>query len=390
MGKNLDQITKLNTEYKILILCARTQLNPEIKFKLTKLIDNDIDWDYLIQRSLEHKLTPLLFWNLNSFCEDSVPEEVLFRLKGIFQENVRNNLLLLGELLKILKILKSIEIISIPYKGPSLAILAYDNLAFRMFDDLDIFVFKNDVSKVRDILISKGYLPEFDLNKIKETKYIESQREMMFFNRNQNITVDIHWKFSAQLFSLPKVQNNIGHNLICNKINNSEVMAISNEDTLLVLCLHNAGHRWARLAWLCDINELINNNNIRWSELLEKAEKLYLKRILFINLCLVRDLLGLEIPIEISDQFISDKKVRIISNHIKQSIFFEKSKTTLFEEIVFSLKLRENIFYGIKDGIRNAIFPTPLEWNKLNLPSILYPLYYIYRPFYIMLRYKFK
>lgn len=390
MTQHGDKSFTITNEDKILLLCARTKLNPEIKSKLIKLVYEDIDWDFLIQRSSEHKLTPLLYRNLDSLGVNSVPEEVMFRLNEIFQENVMNNLQLFGKLLKILKVLKSNDIIAIPYKGPSLAILAYDNLAFRMFNDLDIFIFKNDISKVREILISKGYVPEFELNRFKEIKYIESQREMRFFNESHTVTIDIHWKFSAQMFSLPKVQEKIGDNLIYNKINNLDVNALSTEDLILVLCLHNAGHRWTRLAWISDITELINSKNVKWSNLVKKADNLHLKRILFINLYLANDLLGLNIPDEISDHFKSDKNVIIISNTIKQKIFSEERNTSLFDEILFSLKLRENIFYGIKDGIRNAMMPTPLEWNKLNLPSILYPFYYLYRPFYILLRYKFK
>lgn len=386
----LDQNLGITKEEQILLLCARTQITKEIEAKLRKMLQKDIDWGYLIQLSYENKLTQLLYKNLDTFCHDLVPEEVMIRLKRIFQENVMNNLKLLGELLKILKILKSHDIIAIPYKGPSLAILAYGNIAFRMFNDLDIFIFKKDILKARDILISNGYIPEFKLKKSNETKYIESQREMIFFNKNQSINVDIHWKFSAQLFSLPKIKDNIGNNLIYKKINNFEINTLSNEDMLLVLCLHNAGHRWTRLAWISDISELINTKQIKWSKVIKKAERLYLKRILLINLCLTIDLLGLTIPKEISTHIKLDKNVVILSNHIKQRIFSEEKNTKLFEEIFISLKLRDNIFYGIKDGIRNAMFPTPTEWGKFNLPTILFPIYYIYRPFYIIFRYKFK
>ena len=93
----------------------------------------------------KHKLTPLLYRNLNSICPKMVPEDILDELKNYFNANVRKNLLMTGELIKILKLLKFNDINAIPYKGPVLANLAYGNLAFREFDDIDILVNKLDI-----------------------------------------------------------------------------------------------------------------------------------------------------------------------------------------------------------------------------------------------------
>lgn len=385
-----DQSFNIRDEDQILLLCARTHLKQEIQTRLIKLIHKDIDWGYIINKSYEHKVSPLLYWNLNTIYEDIVPKDVIKELKAIFQENAKNNLVLLGELIKILKKLKSHEIIAIPYKGPTLAVWIYNNLAFRMFNDIDIFIFSNDVLKVRDILISYGYVPEIELNHKKSIKYVNSQREMRFFNNNIDLTLDLHWKFHAQMFSLPEINHdNLRKNLVSKKINDIEVQTLTNEDMLLMLCLHNAGHRWARLAWICDVNELINTG-VDLLKVVKSAEKLYIKRILLINLNLARDLLDLEIPHEISDFIEKDKNVGQLTDTIKQKIFGETEDISLFQEIQLSLKMRDKLSYGIKDAMRNATVPTPLEWNELNLPIFLYPLYYIYRPFNLLIKYKLK
>ena len=76
--------------------------------------------------------------------EEEVPENILKSLKLNFNRNVKNNLLMLGELIKLLNLFEKQGLNVIPYKGPILAIYAYKNLALRQFDDLDIFVNKND------------------------------------------------------------------------------------------------------------------------------------------------------------------------------------------------------------------------------------------------------
>ena len=89
---------------------------------------------------------------------------------------------MLGELIKLLNLFKKHELNVIPYKGPLLAIYAYKNLTLRQFDDLDIFVNKNDVLKIKEILISNGYKPQFEFEGFKERKFIKSQREYRFRN----------------------------------------------------------------------------------------------------------------------------------------------------------------------------------------------------------------
>jgi hypothetical protein len=50
----------IRKEDELLLLCAKTQINNEIKNQIKSLIQQEIDWNYLLKRSSEHKLTPLL------------------------------------------------------------------------------------------------------------------------------------------------------------------------------------------------------------------------------------------------------------------------------------------------------------------------------------------
>ena len=56
-----------------------------------------------------------------------------------------------------MKLLESNGINAIPYKGPVLANLAYGNLSFREFGDIDILINKSDALKAKEIMISNGY-----------------------------------------------------------------------------------------------------------------------------------------------------------------------------------------------------------------------------------------
>ena len=84
MEKNRIRDLKLTKEDKLLLLCARTPINDEIKDKIKSLIHKELDWNHLLKRAMLHKLTPLLYWNLNNICPRSIPPEIIEHFKNLF------------------------------------------------------------------------------------------------------------------------------------------------------------------------------------------------------------------------------------------------------------------------------------------------------------------
>ena len=161
-------------------------IDQEIKEKILSLVNEDLDWQYLLQMASRHKLKPLLYRNLNSICPEKVPEDILEELKDYFNINVRKNLLMTGELIKILKFLKENNINAIPYKGPVLANLAYGNISLREFGDIDILINKSDVLKTKNIMLNNGYELYFPIN-INDSFYMKLEPEYQFINRNNDL-----------------------------------------------------------------------------------------------------------------------------------------------------------------------------------------------------------
>ncbi|MDO9045366.1 MAG: nucleotidyltransferase family protein, partial [Methanobacteriaceae archaeon] len=140
-----------------MLCCARTQINEEIKKKIVSLAIMDLDWEYLINMASRHRLRPLLYVNLNSICPENVPEDVLGNLKSYYMTNVQKNLMLTGELVKVIEILESNNIKAIPYKGPVLAASGYGKIGLREFGDIDIFIDKTNAIKVKNAMLSNEY-----------------------------------------------------------------------------------------------------------------------------------------------------------------------------------------------------------------------------------------
>ncbi len=378
---------KLRAEDELLICCARTKVEPEIKEKMITLINEDLDWGYLLQIASRHRLMPLLYYNLNSVCAEDVPDDILKELKDYFNANVRRNLLLTGELIKILKLLKNEGIEAIPYKGPVLASLAYGSLSLREFGDIDIFINESDAVNAKNILLSDEYELYNSLD-IYDSFYMKLEPEFQLINKNNNAMVEIKWKFQGNFFSLPKNLNLLSDGLEKFEINGFEVETFSVINHILILCIHNAKHNWNNLSWICDVSELLKNQkNINWQELLKKSDKLSIKRILLINLLLAKDLFQLELPDEILGQIYNDHQVMKISNRIKKRLFLKENSLNIFQKFILDLRKREKIKYGLNDCIYGLTRPTYVDYGDISLPESLYSFYYLIRPFLLLKRY---
>jgi len=168
--------TASRPEIELLLCCCRTQVDAATTSTIKTLIQSSINWNYLIQTATRHKVVPLLYQNLNNTCPEAVPHAILNQLKNHFNTNAMSNKFMTTELLKLLNLFQNHNIPAIPFKGPVLAATAYGNLALRQFCDLDILVQKQNVLKVKDLLVSQGY-QSWSLNPVQETAHLESETE---------------------------------------------------------------------------------------------------------------------------------------------------------------------------------------------------------------------
>ena len=113
--------TDTQPEIELLLCCARTQPSSEISQQIQNLVQQSIDWDFLLKTAARHKVLPLLYQNLKTLCPEAVPKPVLSELLNFFHTNAAHNLFLTQELLKILKLFQDNDIPVIPFKGPVLA-----------------------------------------------------------------------------------------------------------------------------------------------------------------------------------------------------------------------------------------------------------------------------
>jgi hypothetical protein len=329
-------------------------------------------------------MMPLLCWHLEAACWEALSEDVRGELRNHLLATTRRNLALSGELLRLLRLFEARGIAAVPYKGPVLAALAYGNLSFREFADLDLLVHERDVWRARDLLVSAGYRPTYEPTRAQEALFTKYYTEHHFGHDGYGHAVDLHWAITQRFFAFAIDLDPLWGRLESVPLGGTDVLTFSPEDLLLILCVHGAKSFWQELYLICDVAELVRSHRgMDWYRVTKQAAKLGSERMLFLGLYLASDLLGADLPEDVFGRVRTDPATKALARWVYGRLFLEaKSPPRIFEGAQFypvHLRMRERLQDKIRYCAR-ALGTTNVEdWTFPTTREYLFPLYYALR-----------
>ena len=285
-----------------------------------------------------------------------------------YRTNARKSLLLSVELFRVLDSLAAGGVRVIPFKGPALASLAYDDPGLRAFSDLDLLVERGDFTAARTILLSLGYaspvpegLPD---------GFLDWNEELPLLNARVGIRVDLHWR------PLPAHFSTLGPGFFFERtrpvvIDGRPVPTFSPEATFLYLCAHGGKHAWSSLKWLADAAHLVHRRQLDWTLILAETEARRLDGWVLLTLALLKDLLGVECPVPSGGVVPRTGAYRIA----RRNLTTVTRESNRFREFRFQMRL----VMPLRDKRRLAfsmLAPSPLDAAKIRLPNSISGLYY--------------
>lgn len=376
-------------EIELLLGCARKHVDDESAGRIRALIQDKLDWEYLLRMAHRHGLMPLLYWQLNGICPELVPEACLRSLRDSYNRNAARNLYMTVELCRVLKLFEAQGIAAIPYKGPALAVSLYGNVSLRQFGDLDILVHAQDVFRAGEILKSQHYRPEFQLNIAQKAAFLRTKNDYGLLSADGNIFIEIHWNFIPAYLSLSLDLERFWERLGSIRLNGMMVSTFSAEDLLLILCVHSTKHMWQRLSWISDIAELINTSKeLNWEMVLQEAELSGTRRMLFLGLFLANRAFGVELPANLLQPVKDDPSIIPLALEAEGKWFEEGDREPpLVEQTRFYFKSIESYKDRIRYCLSLLLMPVPGDWSYINLPDRLYIFYYLIRPYRLVMKY---
>ena len=378
-------MTDSTLEREVLLCCARTDVASDVVERLRELAAGDVDWEYLFLLARRHAVVPLLYVQLERHASDLVPVETLQEFKHHYLENSARNTVLAAELCRLIDLFAADGIQAVAYKGPALAMFAYDDLALRRFVDLDVIVKKSDVLKAREILLADGYSPAKSLSLTQQELLLRTQHNMQFSRDHHRLIVELHWEVAPELFATSVSADDLWQNLVTLNINGTEVSAFSADDLLFSLCIHGSRHLWERLSWICDVAELISRHNLNWTTLLERAATADTERMFLLGLFLAEKLLDAPLPAEIKQRCNADARLRSLADNVIEHLFNGTTHVPATSREIFKFNFHVRKTLAARARYLVYMFrPTDSDFSSRPFPSRLNFVYYLTRPIRIL------
>jgi Uncharacterised nucleotidyltransferase len=369
-------------EADLLLACGRTHKSSDVAERIRALAAQGLDSATLLRLARPHGLMPLLHWHLNDPEIAAVSSDARDELRRHFESNMRHNLRLVAELLRLLELLEAHGISAVPFKGPVLATSTYGNLALREFVDLDIVVRRRDVRAATRILASQGYQTVDGLTAVQRDALIAWGWERPLWNSKLRVLVDLHWRFAPRYFSVDLDPERLWSRRQHVSLGGVSTSAFAPEDLLLILALHGAKHSWSRIEWVCGIAELIRATaQLDWPRMAEEAARIGSLRILWLGILLAHELLDAPVPLEIVRRAHTDRRAAALAGAVRcRLIGGSPYEPGALERVVFDCAVRERLADKVRYLIRFASQPNERDLAWLRLPSWLSFAYYLLRP----------
>lgn len=365
----------LNREWTVLLSACSALPAQEKLAAFEPLLKTPLRWPRLFELADRHGVQPLLHQALTGL-HHAVPAEEWSKLRQTFQTNLHKSLLLSRELIRIVDHLAVRGLDAMPYKGLALAEVLYGDIALRQSGDIDLLVRPRDVPGIRDAVGEIGYMPHTTFSAPLERAYLKSGYEYAFDGAAGPNLLELQWAILPRFYAANFSMEELFQRAVTLTVAGHSMRTPSREDLLLVLCVHAAKHVWGRLVWLCDIAQLMKAPDLDWNSIGAQARDLGIVRILRVTILAAKGLLQAAIPAEAERSLPADREAASLAEEIQKHIVSDASYNTESTSYFrLMMRLRERRADRWKFAQRLVLTPGPGEWNAVQLPQQLFPLY---------------
>lgn len=371
--------------------------------KTQNLLLKPVNWDALLQLALHHRVYPLVYETLSQLNNPAIHENTLGYLQQKYRDNAVKGLCLTGETVRVVKCLESHGIRAVVLKGPPLASRLYGDVAIRPYKDIDILVPPDELVKAQGILEKEGYrainipYPEQNFTS-KQFRIIKRSLHQGFhvsyWHNMKNVNIEVHWRFGKSIHELTfPNESNINRIEIAGYL----LPVLCEEDWLIYLIVHGAGHAWFRLRWLVDIARFVQQEGIDWEKTAFMAKSIGIQTLLHQSLILANRLLDAHVPVNFQSVIVSDRAawrlsqlaINVCLATAEYEIWGSNGLCVSYWQDIYNFYARKgwkNRFNYILKNLKKLFSPSIYDFMTISLPDKLFVLYYVLHPFCFLYR----
>lgn len=346
---------------------------------LADLLAKPVNWRILFDFADHHGVQPLLYQRLSGMAE-FVPADEMRALQQSYQTNLHKAMLLSLELIRIYDLLSSRGLKVLAYKGLALAQTAYGDIALRHAGDIDILIHASDFSRIRDAVQELGYTPHAPVPEAREQANLKSGYECAFDGTAGPNLLEVQWAIQPRFYAADYDMDGLFRRAVTVPVAGRFMQTPCLEDLFITLSMHAAKHVWGRLIWLCDLARLMSLPTLNWTWIAEQAKDRRIVRILRVGMLLTNRMLAAPIPdaaeASLPPDALAEELAAEIQPHITSDTLFNVES---FEYFRLMLRLREGNADRLRFLTRLIFTPGPSEWEAIQFPAPLSPLYRLVR-----------
>jgi hypothetical protein len=356
--------------------------------------EGEEDWESFLEACDYHRVSPIVFHRFQSLGDHIVPARVLEELRARFYRISAYNHRLAMLLVQLVARFEQQQIPCLALKGPAVALAAYGDLSLRQYEDIDVMVRIEDVSKAVEMMVGCGFQPILDHGQ--RYKDVEQFHEVTFAAQDNSYNVDLHWQLAppyARVFG--PHPSTLWCRAVKLRLPLGDVQVLCREDLFLALCQHGTRHRWWQLKWLFDIAELLRSSeSMDWSRI-----QVFMKMgpmagaAASLAALLARELLGVQLPAPIEKILEPAERTRVVGGAIRDEFLSRGQTNGSAHDTLLGLEQRPLVrakymaIEAVQYPVRAILFTiTAKDREFVRLPDKLRLLYYFIRPLRLMIQ----
>jgi hypothetical protein len=337
------------------------------------------DWTAALRVAREQGLDALL---VRALAEGDAPEHIQLTAREAVAASTARTLGQQRLLARVLLALRDAGVPALPYKGPVLSLQLYGDPTLRSSADLDVVVPRTAYDGARRALVALGLAPRSG-HSARQERTLFRWLGQASFGRGSEEFVELHWRFAPLQFPLALTPESALARAGRGRLAGADVAMMAADDLAVTLAMHAARHLFEKLEWLAGVTRLLLADGVDPDALVAHAGTLRARRTLLVTAGVARHLLDAPLGARWERAIGADPDAaRLASAMADESRRGwagapQLSGAALQKRYAALLDTRADRALSV---VRAALLPTQREWEAIQLPDALTPLYHLVRP----------
>lgn len=301
------------------------------------------------------------------------------------------NLALFREMQVLCGLLKDLGVDVLVYKGLVLCKTLHGDLTTRPTRDLDILVRSSDFLRLREELLRKGFREDYHFPERYVRYYMGVNREAAFSKMlpdGVELNVEVQWAPVLPMYDVPFDNAPFFERAVPAAWGGNVVRIPSLEDQfLLLLAHHGVSELWHSLKHVTDLAFFLEGRGgeLDWAGVNEGIRRWGMVGHAGMGFALCRELLGIDVPqgssFSADDRLLKVMLDRLLGERLASRDQILPANMSLQLSLTQGLPAKSRLLWGY---LRKWASPSLTDLEHLRLPRVLFPLYYVLKPFRFM------